>query len=295
MNFKALTSVCAVAGLTAFAPIAPAHAQADLEIIDFVVPQFVVRGERFEVSVEVINRGEHVHGTQNAGRNGYMVDLVLSVDGDVPVRFARFSPNFRDDVLLRGGRISNTNDLDRGDRQRFEGYRVEVPQDTPLAEYLICAIVDPGDRFSERVETNNVSCEAITVLDEPPYVDFAVEFLEIQVVCPRGVEMLHLMFNLSNLGNIPSPEVRGNFAWVNLLIDGVGELGPDIGELIQAQGRPLGPGQQVLRRAAVPPAFADQRVVATIFADWRQEVDEPNEDNNIVPVKLDVPNAACNP
>ena len=283
----------ALAGLITLVSAAPANALSELEVIDLDVPEFVIRGERFEVSVEVINRGDLVHGTQNAGRAGYMVDIVLSADRNVPIRVAQFSPNFRDDVLVRGGRISNTRDLNQDERQRFEGYRVEVPQDTPIGEYSICAIVDPGDLFSEEVETNNVTCVPVTVLNGPPHVDFAVEFIETQIVCNRGVEKIRLMYNLSNRGTIPSPEVRDNFAWVNLLIDGVGDFGPPIRELVTAQGRPLAPDQQVLRAAAVPPAFAGQQIVATIYADWRQEVDESDENNNAVEVKVNVPDAPC--
>ena len=46
--------------------------------------------------------------------NGFMIDLVLSTDMTVPPGFATYSATWQEDVLLMGGRTSNTTDLAAG-------------------------------------------------------------------------------------------------------------------------------------------------------------------------------------
>ena len=43
-------------------------------------------------------------GTESDGTNGYMVDIVLSSDGLIPMSFAVYSPNFHEDVLGTKGK-----------------------------------------------------------------------------------------------------------------------------------------------------------------------------------------------
>lgn len=93
---------------------------------------------------------------------GYMIDVVLSRDGNVPAGFAVFSPNFVEDVLLRGGRRSNTADLAPGATRVYPGQGV-IPADTPTGNYFLCARIDPGNRVVESNELNNTACVQIHI------------------------------------------------------------------------------------------------------------------------------------
>jgi hypothetical protein len=93
---------------------------------------------------------------------GYMIDVVLSRDGNVPAGFAVFSPNFVEDVLLRGGRRSNTADLASGATRVYPGQGV-IPADTPTGNYFLCARIDPGNRVAESNELNNTACVQIHI------------------------------------------------------------------------------------------------------------------------------------
>jgi len=120
-----------------------------------------------QLRVVVSNTGKLTAvGTNSAGSNGYMVDIILSSDTNTPSNWAIYSPNYREDVLLRGGRISNTKDLPP---QRSESYRTRgvIPADTPPGNYNICAKVDAGNKITESNEANNVSCVPIRITAIP--------------------------------------------------------------------------------------------------------------------------------
>lgn len=98
--------------------------------------------------------------------NGFMIDVVLSTDMTVPSGFAAFSPNFSEDVLLQGGRISNTTDLAAATSKIYpglEGGNGKIPTDTPTGNYYLCARIDPGSKVMELNESNNVSCTKIKI------------------------------------------------------------------------------------------------------------------------------------
>ncbi|MDJ0736667.1 MAG: CARDB domain-containing protein [Nostocaceae cyanobacterium] len=98
--------------------------------------------------------------------NGYMIDLVLSTDRRVPSGFANYSPNFSEDVLLRGGRISRTVDLAPGATRIYSSEIARsgrIPRDTPTGRYWICARIDPGEKVAESNERNNLDCTQIRI------------------------------------------------------------------------------------------------------------------------------------
>ncbi|MEO8055027.1 MAG: CARDB domain-containing protein [Acidobacteriota bacterium] len=92
----------------------------------------------------------------------YMVDLTLGRDQVVPPGFRNFSPNFAEDVLVAGGRVSRTVDLAPG---AFHQYPVgaKIPNDTPPGAYFLCATVDPGAAVAESHEENNTTCRPIRI------------------------------------------------------------------------------------------------------------------------------------
>ena len=87
---------------------------------------------------------------------GYMVDLTLGQIRAVAPGFATFSPNYAEDVLLKGGRVSVTVNLLPQD---FREYAVGagIPHDTPAGRYFLCATVDPGAVIAESNEDNNTT------------------------------------------------------------------------------------------------------------------------------------------
>ena len=98
---------------------------------------------------------------------GYMIDVVLSTDERLPERPAVVSRNFREDMLLAGGRISRTADLaPRGLRDYPVG--AEIPRDTPPGRYFICARIDSFNRVAETDERNNTTCFFIEIRQPPP-------------------------------------------------------------------------------------------------------------------------------
>jgi len=94
--------------------------------------------------------------------HGYMIDVVLSRDMNVPPGFATYSPLFSEDVLLQGGRVSNTQDLAPGASKAYP-VGARIPTDTPAGSYYVCAQIDPGNKVFETNETNNTACMPIRI------------------------------------------------------------------------------------------------------------------------------------
>jgi hypothetical protein len=92
-----------------------------------------------------------------------MIDLVLSTDRDVPTGFATYAPGFAEDVLLRGGRISNTFDLSPRTRRLYP-VGARIPDDTPPGNYYLCVRIDPANRVAKSNEADNLWCVRIRVV-----------------------------------------------------------------------------------------------------------------------------------
>lgn len=187
-------ALCALAFACATMAAGPAFAQADLtsEVYgrsDFLGGTNYTVGDNILISFRVMNQlpaTAAAPGTLSANTNGWMVDIVLSTDTNVPAGFAVFSPNWSEDVLLRGGRESRTNDLAPGQEQLFNGPTVmlggppprpydylsyPMPAGVPPGNYYVCVVVDPANVIAERNERNNATCQPITIrsrLIRPP-------------------------------------------------------------------------------------------------------------------------------
>lgn len=153
-----------LASLLVLAPPAAAAALPDLVVEVAGVPGAAMAGQDIggQIRVFVKNVGHApAPGTTNHP-SGYMVDLTLGRDAAVAAGFRVFAPNFAEDVLLAGGRVSRTVDLAPG---AFHEYAAgaKVPNDTPTGDYFVCAKVDPGAAVAESNEVNNTTCRRIHV------------------------------------------------------------------------------------------------------------------------------------
>ena len=165
-------------GLAAGSPLAAAPPRPDLTV-DLAAPAVAAAGADIGPQIRLIvkNVGRAVApGTENHP-TGYMVDLTLGRDAAVPPGFRAFSPNFVEDVLLKGGRVSRTADLAPG---AFRQYAVGagIPADTPPGDYFLCATVDPGAAVPESNEGNNTTCRRIRIqprLNVGPQDDFPIK------------------------------------------------------------------------------------------------------------------------
>ena len=161
---RLLVVVAAGLSLTAAPHADTAPAQPDLTV-DLAAPPAVAAGADIgpQVRLTVKNVGHApAWGTENHPA-GYMVDLTLGRDAAVPPGFRVYAPQFAEDVLLKGGRVSRTVDLAPG---TFHVYPVGagIPANTPPGDYFLCAAVDPGAAVAESNEANNTTCRPIRVL-----------------------------------------------------------------------------------------------------------------------------------
>lgn len=78
-------------------------------------------------------------------------------------------------MLLAGGRISNTNDLEAGAAQAYQ-MSAWLPSDTSPGDYQLCLVIDPGDGVREADKTNNVHCQSLTVAELQPDLEIAEAF-----------------------------------------------------------------------------------------------------------------------
>ncbi len=122
------------------------------------------------LGIEIDNLGgATAAGTDSAGTSGWMVDIVLSSDTTVPSGFVPYNASYREDVLLAGGRMSNTPNIAGGDRYRFgapsyDNGPYSFPADTPPGDYYLCLSVDPANVIAESREDNNIVCQGIRLI-----------------------------------------------------------------------------------------------------------------------------------
>ena len=126
-------------------------------------------GENIMATLEVHNRGDSVCQGTRENPNGYMVDFFLSTDRVGPSTWTVYAATWREDVLLRGGRVSNTESVPAGSNVRYGAPSYEIgpftlPTGIPPGDYFLCAGVDMGNRVAESNERNNVACNPIRIV-----------------------------------------------------------------------------------------------------------------------------------
>lgn len=186
--------LCALAFACATMLAAPAFAEPDLASemygrSDYLGGNTYTIGDEILISFKVMNRAtatSDAPGTLSANTSGWMADVILSRDTVGPRGFAIYSPAWREDVLLRGGRMSRTNDLAPGAEQMFNGPTVmrggpparpydylafPMPTGMRPGAYNVCVVSDPANVVREINERDNTTCMPITIrarLIRPP-------------------------------------------------------------------------------------------------------------------------------
>ncbi|RHX80559.1 CARDB domain-containing protein [Leptospira yasudae] len=158
--------------------------------------------------VWVSNQGIASANGSSPSNAGYMVDLILSSDTNVPEGYAVYSPNYKEDVLLAGGRISNTPNVEPGQQVRVSEGSNFVPKDVPAGNYFLCARVDVGSVVSEIDEKNNTVCIPVVVpsKNKPDLIIPRASIYPSGRKCRAGVPMMYITAEVKNIGTVASPK-----------------------------------------------------------------------------------------
>jgi hypothetical protein len=164
---SALNVVLAGVVLASLTGVAAVHAQPAPDvwvkhIVAPVAPTRLVSGQRFTVTITVENRGTAV--ALGSAHQGYMVDLSFGMrPAGFPARPHTLPAPYRlvEGMLLKGGRISNTDDLAPGASHVYSA-EVELPAGLKPGKYWLGITVDPFNRLAEpqpypRGENDNVT------------------------------------------------------------------------------------------------------------------------------------------
>ena len=162
--------IFAIALFSALALAAPAFAACDLTPVIGAAAE-KREGQDVMITLEIHNRGDtNCPGSIEAPpAASYMVDVFLSSDRTPPPSWAIYQTTWREDVLLRGGRVSRTYSVGPGVNVRYGAPSYEIgpftlPTGIPPGNYFLCAGVDMGNRVAESNERNNVACNPLRIL-----------------------------------------------------------------------------------------------------------------------------------
>lgn len=161
-----------------------------------------------KLKVKVLNIGNSSAKGSNPHNEGYMVDLILSKDSIVPEGYATYSSSFKEDVLLGGGRISNTPDLAGGTYAFVSEGANLIPKDVPFGNYFLCARIDPGSKVAESNESNNTVCTPVVIQskDQPDLIIPRASIYPSGMKCRAGKPMMFITAEVKNIGNAATPE-----------------------------------------------------------------------------------------
>jgi len=184
-----------VLGVFLVTAMVSAQAAADLEA-KITCPGSAVPGQDLKTSIQVTVRN---NGQVNAAR--FAVDLVLSSDPLVPVKYAVYADHFVEDCLLLGGREHEFNVAGGSTRNVTLNGNNRIPAGTPPGTYYLAAVIDPGDEVRESNERNNVALcrikigKKLKVIGTPALQPHLVTRLQVPVpvqIAPKnGEKMTH--------------------------------------------------------------------------------------------------------
>jgi len=252
--------------------------------VKFTAPSSAVAGTDIgsQVHLKVWNAGSApAKGTVSAGANGYKVDLMLSTDTIVPPGPATYSPNFHEDVLLLGGRVSITQTLSPGQSKTYP-VGAGIPADAPPGGNYLCAKVDPANKIGESNESNNVYCRRIYIKkgtqgskNRP---DLVISIINFSPGKPTTADEITFWVFVKNVGTAKAGVSKMSFKVG-------GETHPPIVNVPA-----LNPGQQ-FRYDRKLTLRAAHNYLATAKADVGNNVIESNESNNVLSKKFRVTQA----
>ncbi|EMJ93360.1 MULTISPECIES: hypothetical protein [Leptospira] len=172
-----------------------------------------------KLSLQVANFGGSLAAGSGPDQEGYMVDLILSKDKEIPEGYATYSSDFKEDVLLGGGRISNTPDLLSGALKYVsEGSNI-LPKNIPTGDYYVCARIDIGSKIAESNEGNNTNCFPISIQMEELLPDLIIPRASIYpsgMKCRAYKPMMYVTAEIKNIGQGASPALP-NVGIINAL------------------------------------------------------------------------------
>jgi hypothetical protein len=218
--------------------------------------------------------------------NSVVVDIILTSNPTypAPAPYAIYSPNYADNVLLKGGR-ENISFAGPGNVNVTLNGNNTIPADTPGGIYYLGAVIDAGNKVHEANENNNVS------------------FCRIKVIGAETKKMPDLIVPSLTFKKVKQlVDVQGNQYWIfNVIItvknQGTAAAGP-FNVFLQRNNGPnstyikacqtcdipvqgLGAGQSI----TLPPRqFNNANNVNSMFratADSNNAVMETNENNNM--------------
>lgn len=171
-------------------------------------------GEQVQCKVTIRNVGSApAVGTLQNANQGYMIDLVLSTDGVAPIVFANV-PNpyhYQEDMLVIGGRHSNTNTLAPGATATFPltfPLPSVMPKPCQLGYLALGAVADPGKKVAETNENDNTKFTRFKITCTPPTLprpDLVISYLALaNPIGGPGLPFSELKVEVRNIGGSPA-------------------------------------------------------------------------------------------
>jgi len=131
--------------------------------VSITCPSKVYPGEELDGNIKVV-----VKNVGTAPAKDFFVDLVLSSNAVIPLKFASYSSHFSDDILLKGGREHIKSLAPGASIKLILHGSNKIPDDTPPGYKYLGIVVDPGNNVKEISEKNNIDLCRIKVALCPP-------------------------------------------------------------------------------------------------------------------------------
>ena len=163
-------------------------------------------GETVKSKITVRNTGVMpAKGSIDAPGAGYFVDIILSADGVAPVDFAVVPVPyvFAEDMLVTGGRMSNTPTLAPGASHTFAlDFPLPKVMTVPCSRAMVNvgAVIDPGKKIAETIEKDNTSFRnlKLTCVERP---DLIISYMALaDPVGGPGQDFSALKVEVKNIG-----------------------------------------------------------------------------------------------